>query len=189
LINLICDRALLGAFVQEKENVDGATLARAASEVLGVDLPATNGKLKAALLAGIVFITGLCLLYYFFDAFESVRTPDSEETSHMSGVSKPLPAIPQPPEANASGTEPDKPDATQPGVVSKPLPAMPQPPEANASGTEPDKPNVTQPGVVSKPLPAIPQPPEAKAPGMQPDDTDGKTAEQAREVGVPGPHD
>ena len=118
LINLICDRALLGAFVQEKEKVDGATLAKAASEVLGVNLSATNGKLKAALLAGIFFLTGLCLLYYFSNAFENLRTPDSEETSHMSVVSKPLPSIPQPPEANAPGTEPGRPDATQPGAVS-----------------------------------------------------------------------
>ena len=172
LINLICDRALLGAFVQEKEKVDGAILARAASEVLGINLPATNGKLKAALLAGIVFLTGLCLVYYFSNGFESLRTPDSEETSRMPGLSKPLPAIPQPPEANASGTEPNKPDATQPGVVSKPLPAIPQPPEANASGTEPNKLDATQPGVVSKPLPAIPQPPEANASGTEPNKPD-----------------
>ncbi len=176
LINLICDRALLGAFVQEKEKVDEAILAKAASEVLGVNFTATNGKLKAALLAGAVFLTGLCLLYYFFDVFESlripnsfVRTPDSEETSHMSGVSKPLPEIPQPPEAKASGTESGKPDATQPGVISKPLPGVPQPPEANASEAEPGKPDATQPGAVS--------------------DMDGKTTEQGLEVGAPGPHD
>src|SRR5208337_38381 len=76
-INLICDRALLGAFVREKEKVDEAILAKAASEVLGVNFPATNGKLKAALLAGAVFLTGLCLLYYFFDGFESLRIPSS----------------------------------------------------------------------------------------------------------------
>ena len=176
LINLICDRALLGAFVQEKEKVDEAILAKAASEVLGVNFAATNGKLKAALLAGAVFLTGLCLLYYFFDGFESLRTansffktPDSEETSHMSGVSKPLPGIPQPPEANATGAEPGKPDATQTGAVSKPLPGIPQPPEANATGAEPGKPDATQPGAVS--------------------DMDGKTTEQGREVGAPGPHD
>ncbi len=189
LINLICDRALLGAFVQEQENVDADTLATAASEVLGINLPAKNGKLKAALLMGIVFFTVLCLLYYFSNGFESVRTPDSAETSRMSGVSKPLPAIPQPPEANASGTEPDKPGATQPGAVSNPMPAIPQPPEANASGTKPDKPDATQPGVVSKPMPAIPQSPEAKTSGMQPDVTGGKTAEQEPKAGVSGPHD
>jgi general secretion pathway protein A len=200
LINLICDRALLGVFVQEKEKVDGATLAKAASEVLGVNLPATAGKLQAALLAGIVFLTGLCLLYYFFNGFESLRTPDSEEASHMSSVSKPLPAVPEPPEANASGTGPNKPDATQTGVVSKPLPAIPQPPEANASGTGPNKPDAAQTGVVSKPLPAIPQPPEANASGTGPNkpDTaqtgvvsnmDGKTVEQERDVGAPGPRD
>jgi general secretion pathway protein A len=35
LINAICDRALLGAYAQDKRQVDGATLRRAAREVLG----------------------------------------------------------------------------------------------------------------------------------------------------------
>jgi len=35
LINVVCDRALLGAFSQEKREVDGAIVARAAREVLG----------------------------------------------------------------------------------------------------------------------------------------------------------
>src|SRR5262249_41477690 len=35
LINAICDRALLGAYAQDKRHVDSATLRRAAREVLG----------------------------------------------------------------------------------------------------------------------------------------------------------
>ena len=69
MINVICDRALLGAFVQEKEKVDGATLTKAASEVLGINLPGTDGKLKAALLAGIVFLTGAVPGVLFFHRF------------------------------------------------------------------------------------------------------------------------
>ena len=37
LINLICDRSLLGAYVQGKDKVDKATLKRAAQEVFGKD--------------------------------------------------------------------------------------------------------------------------------------------------------
>jgi general secretion pathway protein A len=68
LINLICDRALLGAFVQDTPIVDRATIEKAAVEVLGAPLP-TEAKRKhwrtqfaAAVLAG-AFLT---LLYVFF---------------------------------------------------------------------------------------------------------------------------
>ena len=44
LINVMCDRALLGTFVQEKERVDVRTLKRAAREVLAEE----NGKRKKA---------------------------------------------------------------------------------------------------------------------------------------------
>ena len=44
LINAICDRALLGAYAQDKRHVDGATLRRAAKEVLG--RPSTPRSLR-----------------------------------------------------------------------------------------------------------------------------------------------
>ena len=138
LINLICDRALLGAFVQEKESVDGATLERAAGEVLGVRVSATNGRLKAALFGGILLFAALCLLYYLSNGFESARPPDSEVTSHMPGVLKPLPPIPQSPEANASGTGPGNPDGTRSGVVPKPLPPVSQTAVGIVSAMQPD---------------------------------------------------
>jgi general secretion pathway protein A len=46
LINLICDRALLGAFVQQKEFVDKATLTKAAGEVLKGNVPGTGSRWK-----------------------------------------------------------------------------------------------------------------------------------------------
>jgi len=39
IINLICDRALLGAYAQSKARVDKKILCKAASEVLGDLLP------------------------------------------------------------------------------------------------------------------------------------------------------
>jgi general secretion pathway protein A len=66
LINIICDRALLGAFVLQKEVVDRATLAKAAGEVLGPQLSGTGRRRKAVLTAVILICAGLGLLYYFF---------------------------------------------------------------------------------------------------------------------------
>lgn len=66
LINIICDRALLGAFVQQKETVDRATLAKAAGEVLGPQLSGTGRRYKAVLTAAILICAGLGLFYYFF---------------------------------------------------------------------------------------------------------------------------
>ena len=47
LINILCDRALLGAFVQGKRQVERATLAQAAREVAG-GTPRTTGRFAAA---------------------------------------------------------------------------------------------------------------------------------------------
>lgn len=55
LINLLCDRALLGAFVQSKDRVDGSTLAQAAREVF-------NAHPKPRLLASQLLAAGLVLL-------------------------------------------------------------------------------------------------------------------------------
>lgn len=49
LINLICDRALLGAFVKGRSTVDMATLKRAAREVLGEPLGARPARLPPTL--------------------------------------------------------------------------------------------------------------------------------------------
>jgi len=110
LINIICDRALLGAFVRQNEIVDRATLAKAAGEVLGHPLSGADRKWKAVLTAVILICTGLGLLCYFFNGFES------QKTGHVPGLSKPLPAIPQPPEASLSETEPNNPDGVQPAA-------------------------------------------------------------------------
>ncbi len=47
VINVICDRALLGAYVQGKERVDAATLAQAAREVFGRKPAHPRGLLRA----------------------------------------------------------------------------------------------------------------------------------------------
>ena len=56
LINLICDRALLGAYVESKAAVDPAMLARAAAEVLGPP-PDAGRKRSAAGFAALALVT------------------------------------------------------------------------------------------------------------------------------------
>src|SRR5476649_10864 len=59
VINVLCDRALLGAYVQSKERVDAATLAQAAREVL--HHPAARRKRLRALAEGVILLAGLAL--------------------------------------------------------------------------------------------------------------------------------
>jgi general secretion pathway protein A len=56
LINLVCDRALLGAYAGGRERVDRKTLARAAREVLPGTSPAWNSGKRIALAAGIALM-------------------------------------------------------------------------------------------------------------------------------------
>jgi len=62
LINLICDRALLGTYVQGKDRVDKKTLLKAAREVLGksthqiINLKTLQWVLPGILLAGLIVI-------------------------------------------------------------------------------------------------------------------------------------
>ena len=59
IINVLCDRALLGAYVQGKERIDGATLAQAAHEVFHQP-SAWRGWLRA-LTAGVIVLAGAAL--------------------------------------------------------------------------------------------------------------------------------
>ena len=57
VINVLCDRALLGAYVQGKERVDRATLDTAASEVFGRKASPTP-RMRQALIAVLVLVAG-----------------------------------------------------------------------------------------------------------------------------------
>ncbi|MDR3570313.1 MAG: AAA family ATPase [Syntrophobacteraceae bacterium] len=63
LINLICDRALLGAFVQNRQIVSKETLVKAAAEVLGTPSPEAKGNWKFPLAAAVLICTFLGLVY------------------------------------------------------------------------------------------------------------------------------
>jgi general secretion pathway protein A len=78
LINILCDRALLGAYVQNKYSVDNATLEQAAKEVFGEIKNVTHKKdsstapTLAAIAAGILLAGIAGLLYY--NGFQSGET-------------------------------------------------------------------------------------------------------------------
>jgi general secretion pathway protein A len=173
LINVICDRALLGAFVQGKEGVDRTTLKKAAGEVLGGRLPGTDDRWKAALLAGILFFAGVGLLYYYFVGFEFPR--GNGETGRFSGVSKPVPEMPKASEPGVSGAEAENPEGAQHGGVSKPVPEMPKASEPGVSGGEAENPEGAQRGGVSKPVPEMPK---ASEPGVSGGETENPAGTQ-----------
>ncbi len=68
LINVICDRALLGAYVQGKDRVDRATLTMASREVFGKTKRALPITGRERLLAGVIIILmaiALPAVYYY----------------------------------------------------------------------------------------------------------------------------
>jgi general secretion pathway protein A len=61
IVNVLCDRALLGAYVQGKERIDAATLAQAAREVL--HQPSARPGLRRGFAAGLVLLAGAALAF------------------------------------------------------------------------------------------------------------------------------
>jgi general secretion pathway protein A len=57
VINVLCDRALLGTFVQGKDRADSSTLAQAAREVFGQQ-PQPRRIMRQALLIGLILLMG-----------------------------------------------------------------------------------------------------------------------------------
>ncbi len=95
LINVICDRALLGAYVQGKERVDKKTLVKAAREVFGENGRRPARALRWAL-AGLLLIISAAAL-----------------AAGLYNQKLPLVAVrsPEPPAPAATVKEPSKPDA------------------------------------------------------------------------------
>ena len=73
LINVMCDRAMLGAYVESKRKVDAAIVTRAAREVLpeeGLDAPANRWWLWLAAVLAVVFIGAFAIGYWRVPATE-----------------------------------------------------------------------------------------------------------------------
>lgn len=73
LINVLCDRALLGVYAQHKARVDRRILARALAEIKGVR-PARIGR-GQFLWAAMMAVTALALLLVLIDAYRPTTTP------------------------------------------------------------------------------------------------------------------
>ncbi|MCK9296689.1 MAG: AAA family ATPase [Desulfobulbaceae bacterium] len=91
LLNIICDRALLGAYVQDQDMVDIATIKKAAREVFGetADRPAHTVKKSGMFIAGLMLLLGGFVLA----AAYLTQIPD---TSFFQGLMARLVEIAQP---------------------------------------------------------------------------------------------
>ena len=80
LINVMCDRAMLGAYVEGKRQVETAIVTRAAREVLpeeGLDAPANTWWPWLAAVVAVVFVAAFVIGYWRAPAPEAVLAEDS----------------------------------------------------------------------------------------------------------------
>ena len=86
VINVLCDRALLGAFVQGKEKIDRATLAQAAREVL--DQPASRRNVLQLTYVGVFLLMAFAAIAIVMN--EAART--NRAIIELAGKAQPTPA-------------------------------------------------------------------------------------------------
>jgi general secretion pathway protein A len=91
IVNVLCDRALLGAYVQGKERVDRATLTQAAHEVLHQPT-AQRRIMMRPILAGLALLAGVALTAALY---QSIAKPAAEtESENQAEADKPDAALP-----------------------------------------------------------------------------------------------
>ena len=85
IINLLCDRALLGAYVQGKDRVDKATVAKAAREVFGEN---SAGGIRAyARIIGLALLGGgAALAIAYYQHSQTLNAPKSAAPAKTLGV-------------------------------------------------------------------------------------------------------
>ncbi len=87
LINLLCDRALLGAYVKEENIISPALLTEAASEVFGEKRHGCETKANYWQW-GIVALLGLILLFGVIFLFQLFRQPALDQVTQPQNVAK-----------------------------------------------------------------------------------------------------
>jgi general secretion pathway protein A len=92
LINIICDRALLGAYTQELRQVDGPLLRRASREVLGESHRKAPPWRRTALITGSV--VSLLVIGVVSGVFWSLDLPDSSVAPAAEAAAPPKPPAP-----------------------------------------------------------------------------------------------
>jgi general secretion pathway protein A len=108
IINVLCDRALLGAYVQGKERVDRATLAKAAREVLQQPA-ARRGDMWRTLAAGLVLLAGGALAVVAYQRGQPAsKTAAARQTSAEPALPTPMTkAVDLPEDAKADSALPE----------------------------------------------------------------------------------
>jgi general secretion pathway protein A len=121
-INLLCDRALLGAFAQAKPAVDKATVNQAAGEVFGSNLqaPSPRKRMAAVLALGLAAGAGL-----FAAASHVIDAPVVRSAS--------VPSAPPPVPATAKGTGAGKDTVSVPVATASLAAAVASPPAGEVS--------------------------------------------------------
>jgi general secretion pathway protein A len=94
VINVLCDRALLGAYVEGKERVDRAVLDKAAREVFGQGAAPRRGML-GALTAALVLTAGGAMAWVVYQREQGNPAPKPVVTA----AAMTAPAVKQPPPA------------------------------------------------------------------------------------------
>jgi general secretion pathway protein A len=88
LINVVCDRALLGAYVQGRESVDRATLDEAASEVFGKRRIQSGGWRRFGLAALAMGVAGASLaVYHGMQSSSTIASVDAKPAGTVAAVS------------------------------------------------------------------------------------------------------
>jgi general secretion pathway protein A len=93
VINVICDRALLGAYTEDRHEVDAALVRRAAGEVFGRPLAPPWLK-PAAVVGGALLLVAAALLFWRQLPHAGARPVASVASGAAVGVSHPQPAAP-----------------------------------------------------------------------------------------------
>jgi general secretion pathway protein A len=149
LINVICDRALLGAYAQDRAHVDGRMIARAAAEVRGSRGARIGLRWTTAAAAGVVAVAALTAAVLAARPFLQAETVGpaavSAQPDRASATAPLAPGSPgspsQPPAAApALAAALASPVATPAGVspISASMPAMPAPmPPGTPAGRTP----------------------------------------------------
>ncbi len=88
VLNVLCDRALLGAYVEGKERIDRATLDKAAREVLG-PRAVPNRRALPALIAGLVLVAGGAIAMTFYQDHPKSGAPAVQQAPPPSAAALP----------------------------------------------------------------------------------------------------
>lgn len=116
VINVLCDRALLGAYVQSKERIDRATLAQAAREVFHQP-PARRSSMFRALAAVLILLAGGALV---MAVYQQEQKDTKTMTVQQTVAKRDAPAEPA---RAADKTEDAKPGAALPDTLEWPVDA------------------------------------------------------------------